>query len=1071
MGVGGWGQARALVGPVILAVLAGAGPVAAASFPVPALPLEPFGAREGLPAGSINAFLVDRSGLLWIASKEGLYAYDGYRFTGYQHDLDDPASLVDNWVRVLFEDRTGTLWVGTNSGGLARLDRASGRFRTWRHESGNPATLSHDSVYAIAEAGEGALWVGTQSGLNRLDLASGRIARVRLLPETDALSGREYVAALLPEPDGALWVATVGTSLLRFDPRTGVSTALAADEFDPAALPSGDVFALARDATGTLWAGTRRGLVTIAHADHRIRRIVTDPVEALITTLAASKDGIVAGAFEGVYRARGPDRAERIPVELAKQVTAVAVDSAGSLWIGTAGQGCFRLLPPALPFRALRAGPQPSGSLVGDDVNAILEDHGGNLWIGAFEGTLTRRRAGTETFEEIPFAKGLLEPPYGILDLAEDASGGIWVATSRGIVRLDPRTRRAALYQHDPKDPESLGRGYVLAVLCDVAGRVWVGTGGGGLHRLKPEGKGFEHFLVDADDPATPSEDYVTVLLQDREGRIWEGTRSGGLNLIDAATGRAQRIPVDPADPGAIAHHSITAILEDRQGRLWFGTGGGGIARLAGIDPVKGPRFERVTSREGLAADNVMGLAEDDDGSLWVSTRRGLSRYDPARRTCVSFDTADGLPSAEGNRSAALGGRTAIWIGTPNGLIEIPRGTPFPAPGPARLAMTAVRTLKGPAAPAGAPWPPERIEIHHGEALSVEMAVVDYDPHRRHRYEYRLGEKDLEWRDLGGRHELTFTDLAPGEHRLQLRGRGARDEWSAPLAVTVKVIPPFYRTAWFRLVAVLSLAAAVFTGHRLRTVSLERRNRELLVLQGQREAALQEAREAERDLRSAFEELGRLTRRLEAAKEEERMRIARELHDEMGQLLTAAKINVQLVQRAGAAAPPKRMGDTIALIDRMIQLVRELSFDLRPPLLDELGLAGALRDHVEAQALRGGLSASFRDEGLPDRLPAELEIAAFRIVQEAMTNVLRHAGAHHVDVALGAKNGTIRIDVQDDGAGFDAFRRDGAGLNRVGLTGMMERARALGGEATITSAPGKGTRVHAALPWREEARA
>lgn len=1065
-----------------------AGALVAALLPARAAPpgepprLERFGAREGLPAETINALFFDSTGLLWLGTREGLYFYDGYTFSGYQHDVGDPGSLVDNWVRTVFEDAAGRIWVGTNTGGIARLDRATGRFTVFRHDAADAGTLSHDSVYAIESDGADRFWVGTQSGLNRLDPETGRSELIPLLPPGHPHAGSEYVLDLVAEEDGTLWVATIGDGVLRRDGSTGAVTALPIAADDPSSLPSPDTFTLAADAKGNLWIGTRSGAAVLDRRAGSLRRIVSPPdqewpVEGnVVPVIVAAPSGCVyVGSFVGVFRVEdppvvsawigvGPDPENPSAGE---PVTGLAVGDSGSVWIGTSGGGLLRLLPDPGPFRAIGKGGDGLSSLSHDDVSAVLEDREGRLWIGTFGTGVDLLAPGAERFVRAPLGSGDGPRNLGTLRLVEDPRGRLWIAHAGGLLRYDPRDGSRAEFLHDPADPASLGRGYVLGLLVDGSERLWVGTGGGGLFRLRTDEKGFDSFPARPGDPTTPSDDFVTVLLEDRAGRIWEGTRSGGLNLIDRETGRARRVPVDTADPGALAHHYVTSILEARNGTIWIGTGGAGLARVVSFDPATGPRFARVTARDGLVDDNVMSLVEDDDGSLWVATRRGITRYDPERGAFVNFDVADGLPSSEGSLSAAAAGRHHLYIGTMNGLIQIPRGTPFPEPPPARLALTALQTLGGPVTATGSVWPPSQVAIDHGEILTVGFAVVDYDPHRRHRYAYRLEGEDEPWRDLGSRHELTFTDLAPGTHLVEVRARGARGGWSdPPLSLGVTVVPPFWRTTWFRLTALLSLAALAFAGHHVRTVRLERRNRELTDLQAQREAALREAHAKEEELTAAFDRLRHLTRRLEAAKEEERKRIAGELHDEMGQLLTAAKINIQLLQRPGSdEATPRRLSDTVSLLDRMIQLVRALSFDLRPPLLDELGLVASLKGHLEAQGWRSGLDVDFAAEELPP-LPTEVEIAAFRIVQEAVNNVVRHAGAKRVAVRMRRAADRLEIVVEDDGRGLDTAATPApAPGEHFGLVGMRERAQALGGDLAVDSRPGRGTRVRVALPW------
>jgi len=170
-----------------------------AALPAAALPddliVERLGEERGFPSETITALHRDRAGFLWVGSREGLVVWDGYAVRSYEHEVGNPGSLPDNSIRAIFEDREGRLWVGTNTGGLARLDRATGRFDVLRHDKA-PTSLSHDSVYAIAESPDGALWVGTQQGLNRLDPKSGAFERLHADANDPATIPNDYVDAL-----------------------------------------------------------------------------------------------------------------------------------------------------------------------------------------------------------------------------------------------------------------------------------------------------------------------------------------------------------------------------------------------------------------------------------------------------------------------------------------------------------------------------------------------------------------------------------------------------------------------------------------------------------------------------------------------------------------------------------------------------------------------------------------------------------------------------------------------------------------------------------------------------------
>jgi PAS domain S-box-containing protein len=225
-------------------------------------------------------------------------------------------------------------------------------------------------------------------------------------------------------------------------------------------------------------------------------------------------------------------------------------------------------------------------------------------------------------------------------------------------------------------------------------------------------------------------------------------------------------------------------------------------------------------------------------------------------------------------------------------------------------------------------------------------------------------------------------------------------------------------------------------------------------------------RQAEERLREYSERLQALSRRLLTAQEEERRRIARELHDEVGQILTAVSIGLQAAQESAGDAARPRLEESAAVVNRAIQQVRDLSLDLRPPMLDALGLEATLCWYLNDQAERAGFAADFASRLPEGRLPPEVEVACFRVAQEALTNVARHARARRVRLDLERRGAALHLAVRDDGAGFDPeAARQGAGAGQsFGLLGMEERVRLAGGEIAIASAPGRGTEVHATFP-------
>jgi len=788
--------------------------------------------EQGLSQSYVNCILQDRRGFMWFGTQDGLNRYDGYGFTVFKHDALDPGSLSHNTVWALHEDRDGTLWIGTDGGGLDRWEPSTGSFRHLRHDPSDPKTLGSDRVRAIQETRDRALWVGTDGGgLSRLDRAERTFTRFRANPgNPNSLSG-DRVRSLVEDRNGLLWIGTDGGGLAVFDSGTGSFTTHRHDPKNPRSLSDDRVRTVFEDRDGDIWVATYTGGL------NRLNR--------------------ASGSF--VHMRQDPGDPKSLSQN---RVRALFQDPSGVLWVGTDG-GLDEWRPDNGGFVHYRHQAADPTSLSDDRVLSIFQDRGGVLWVGTQGGGLNRWNTHTGSFAlfRVDSSAPSTFTSNAITALHSAPDGVLWVGTYQGLNAFRRRSGSVLKYKNDPGNPRSLSDDRVMSLLVDRKGTLWVGTFDGGLNRFDARTGTFQRFKSDPQNEATLSGNGITSILEDNDGALWVGVYRGGLNRFDPSTGRVTRYRHDPemntslgsdsvialkqdakgtlwigtedagltrfeprsrtftrfvhdsATPTSLGGDTVFSIHEDRDGDLWVGTQGAGLNRWRAEDRWAGRVvFQHYTERRGLANDCVYGILEDDAGDLWLSTNRGLSRLDPRRETFRNFDTAHGLQSNEFNFAAYhrsttgemfFGGNNGFNAFLPDRVRTNDHVPPVVITGLYKLAkkMNVEAELAGSAG----------LRLGYKDyVVSFEFAALDFAAPERNRYAYRLEGLDRDWVEAGSARRASYTNLAPGRYVFRAKGSSSDGAWNEEgVGLPVTVLPPPWRTWWaygLYLVAAAALA-------------------------------------------------------------------------------------------------------------------------------------------------------------------------------------------------------------------------------------------------------------------------
>jgi len=790
---------------------------------------------DGLPNPIVTAFAEDGAGFLWVGTQGGLGRWDGYSFRTYKSEAGKSGVLPDNWITCLHTDARGRLWIGTSAGGLALYDSDRDQFKVY---TAGKNALSNVHVAAIADDGADGLWVATAGGLDHLDPTSGRIYSLHHDPAVAGSLPDDRIMALLRDRAGTLWVGT----------RTGlVQHRLGSDRFEsvsfgPRIADAIEVVNLTEDGGGRIWIGsTKLGAFVLAPLDTSPRAVTeTDGgfnlqrqwIYALIEAgpheiwLGTYGQGIVAVDTETGATRRITHDPQR-PHSLADDtIWALYRDRAGAVWVGTTvGVGKAISASMDAVLTVAERTPQQLG-VRGNDVASVLATTDGRVWAGL-------QSKGIDIFDPSSMrmvsivsnsaAPDRALPDTFVLSMAEWSDGGVYIGTNRGLYHSD-RTGRAVVRLRLPgRDPAARN-----SALLTHSGTLWIAGTDDGVWAMRPDRTG--NSIVDHFDANQLTDTRATALAAGAAGDLWIGTNYG-LNRLDLNSHRMERMMPDAADPKALATGFISALLLDRSNRLWVGTSGGGVQVLVGRNAGR-PVFRRLSTQEGLPDDNVDSLLEDAQGRIWMATDKGIAVVDPDNFTIHALHRADGVSiTAYWAGSAAVTRAGELVFGGIGGMTVIRperfRVWDYRPP----IVATEIRLggqLFAAGRAAGQREGPLLVQPN-ANRLAVQFAALDLSAPELNRYAYRLEGYDRDWIETDAIRRLAaYSNLPPGDYVLSLRGSNRNGRWTEqPLNLPVRVLPMWYQTLWFKLVAALLGTAGVLTLVQARTLFLRRRQREL----------------------------------------------------------------------------------------------------------------------------------------------------------------------------------------------------------------------------------------------------
>jgi len=938
--------------------------------------------QDGLPEQTVQAFAQTRDRYLWIGTTGGLLRFDGAHLVPF--DRDNTPAFTENNVFNLMVAQDDTLWIGTEGGGLIRYK--DGIFRSFSAKDG----LINDFVRVVYQDGKGIVWIGTDNGL--FQIAGERIKRVDNRDGIPPLA----VHAVYEDRQGRLWVG--GSKLLRLSGSTAQEYHLQGQGSQTR------VKSITQTRDGMLWVGTIGGLYQKTLGSDSFLSVRN--TSGTVRFLRETSDGTlwIGTIGYGVYKYRGHKFSQITAPHDLPSNTALNLyeDIENNIWIGTQA-GMVRLSKTPMQTVAL-----PDAADY--DAETVYQDRNGDVWVAA--ANLFRFHKGKVDQIHFPGISGVR-----VRNVFRASDGALWIGTEgRGVFRQ----KDGKLAHYMTKD--GLVNNFVRVFLQDRDGGVWIATDEG-VSRWRPGG--FVNYQM-SDGLCYFS---TRSLWEDRNSDVWIGTDRGVSHFHGDGF-------VKDKVTEALKNEKIWAIREDSDGGLWFGTRTGGLYRW------RFGKLSHYTTAQGLASNSIYEMLEDGRGNFWISGPNGISvinrreldaiAENPSQPLSLTFyGISDGLETTQLFGAEKPGGvvtsQGEVWFASNKGLVRVSvNRSQHSSSVPVVIDQTLADGFEIPNRQ-NISLPPDNSK------LEVHYSVIQLRSQGRVRFRYRLEGFEKNWTEASSRRVAYYTNLPPGHYRFRVAAFEMNNpRQTSETSVDIVQRPHFYRTSWFLGCSVLLLVAAVWGGYKFRI----------------------------RQVHVRFE-----------AVLNERNRLAREMHDTLiqGCAGVSAVLEAQSsLDETEAAAKESLLSCARTQLRATINEAREAVWDLRHANAAATAISPILNDMTRQMSNEFGVSVGYQVSGRPFDFDQSTAHDLLMVVREALHNALRHGQPTKVEVLIAFENKEFRVQVRDNGCGFDPDTALSSSNGHYGLVGIQERAKRVAGKLILRSRPGHGTELTLYVPRNSE---
>lgn len=818
------------------------------------LRFESLTSENGLSQNSVRSIYQDSRQFLWFGTFDGLNRYDGFNFRIYKYDKDDPYSISGQVFSAIVEDKNGDLWIASEGNGLNRYNRLTDNFTRFLKIQNDTTSLADNRLKVLYVDKKGRLWVGTDNGLCRYDFQKNNFIRYNKILDTENHFQSQLIRAICEDSSGNIWIGT-WFGLIKLNPETNEYKYYYSNASDPNSLSSSYIGSVYLDKENNIWLGTSEGLnkynedsdnfirynidYLSKSSDKNISDIIQDNEGDI--WLATNINGLIKfDPHTSTFTNFIHDKIDKGSLS-SNILFSLFEDKTGIIWVGTDGGGVCKLNKRKSQFRYLSDNQINNNSLSSDKVYSIIEDKKGIIWIGTYGGGLNRFDPNAE---DKKITKYVYDPnntnslvDNRIRSLCEDDNGNIWIGTDNGVSRLNIAARKFKNYFAGDNSHLSGRTIFDIKKLRD--GTIIIGIFGGGLDIYDKKNDQFISFNPDPNNNKSINSNLIWTIFQDSKNNIWVGTQGGGLNLFDINKKEFQHFVNDPNNPRTLSHNTVLTMIEDKDSNLWIGTNYGINKMIRGNDGQLS--FENYTVKDGLPDNNIQSILLDDKGFMWIGTNKGLSKFDTRKLTFENFDVSDGIRSNEFFVHACYKRKSTgeLMFGSNKGFNIFYPDNIKQDLFPPKVVITDFLLFNN-QVQIGAridddiilnksiTETKELVLSYKHNIISFEFAALNFAAPDKNSFAYILEGFDADWNYVGNRHFANYTSIAPGTYVFKVKAANSNGIWSEQTAsIKIIIVPPFYSTAWFRVLVSIIVVFFGYIGYQLKLRSLRKREDEL----------------------------------------------------------------------------------------------------------------------------------------------------------------------------------------------------------------------------------------------------